>query len=143
MKRRRRTPDPARDRAYLDWHYTLERFLDEAVADALSMFDLDSIEMDKATNRPCAVVETTEMRAEDKPAYWTKKIAEALDVPGYVVQTVLSDRRNPGITDRVVLDIERFRVRRLSDNQMKDMAPAEYAKWLVNLRRSSGLRVAA
>lgn len=137
---RMRAPEPARDYAYSEWHRpaSIARFIPQLAAQRLSMLDLDVIEIDADTNKPVAFIETTELAVAVKQARWTAAIAECAGIPGYVVQTILASHRNPHCK-QVVLDIERFVVRRLRDGDTREMSVREYAEWLVDLRSRNRL----
>lgn len=134
--------DPKRHLAYSEWHRapSLGRFIHNA-AD-MSMFDVDAVEIDKPTNTPVALIETTTGALGDKTHTWTAALGRMSSVPAYVVACRLADVSNPAST-LGALDIASFEVLRLDDKRKRQMSPREYAEWLVDLRRHPRLKVAA
>jgi hypothetical protein len=135
--------DPKRHLAYSEWHResSLRRFIPNARE--MSMMDLDAVEIDRRTNTPLALIETTTGSADGKPHAWTAALGALSGVPSYVVACALSADVNPA-SSLGALDITGFDVRRLDDRRREQMTPQEYAEWLADLRRTPrALRTAA
>ncbi len=139
-----------RNGAYSAWHRaaSLRRFVaTDEEARLLSMVDLDGhmwIEYGDHGRVPLLLMETAIDTGQDiKPATVLRNFAEMSRLHAFVVLTTLSDRRNP--TDRRQRDIETFRVRQVWPKETRwwVMAPTEYCRTLMRLRRESAIRVAA
>jgi hypothetical protein len=101
---------------------------------AQKMMDLDGVEINAATNTPCAYIETTEESVETKHTRWTKTVSTGHPAPGYVMQIVLSDAPNPACQWGPVKDIERFMVKNLATGEARKMDPQQYADFLISRR---------
>lgn len=139
-----------RNRSYSAWHRRLStrRFVGIECAQTLAMIDLDAslyVEYDDGTKEPLALIETARDVGQDyKTATVTKNLARRCKptIRAYCLLYRESERANPA--DPKFQDIAGFRIRRIwpePETGWKLFSPAEWAQYLVKLRRHSASAV--
>ena len=137
-----------RDQSYSAWHRpeSIQRFIGISEAQKLGVIDLDVviwIEFNRRTRIPLVLVETAiDVGQAEKPSTVTQHLAAVFSkqrpIAAYcVLYTLARDRFCPDPDFPDILDIERFRVKRLEPHPEKtwrSLAPGEFAAELVRAR---------
>lgn len=103
---------------YSEWHRQFE---------GIAMIDVDSVECCKVCYEPLAIIEVAMDKGQDKAYTLVKKIADKMQLPGFVVLYTVNNN-----------EITQFRVRRVSPQVSKTYRTAEPELWLSWLRSLQG-----
>lgn len=116
-----------RSLVYSGWHRpsSIKRYINITAAAKLSMIDVDACEYCCFCSTPVALIETQESLAPPKSARVLTVLARMAGIPAYSVSVAVEDE-----------DVVGFRLQQLGvlGAPVTDLAPAEYARWLVRLR---------
>lgn len=130
----------SRDRSYGIWHRvkSINRFLEQRQANALTMADLDSVlfaEYNYPNKLPLCLIEVARDIGQEKPAGVIINLAKMAGIPAYVALYTHAERPNPSNANWP--DIDRFRIKRVHPHPeagWRTLAPQEWAKALVQIR---------
>jgi len=103
---------------YSEWHRQF---------DGIAMIDVDSVECCKVCYEPLAIIEVAMDKGQDKAYTLVKKIADKMQIPGFVVLYTVQEEK-----------IIQFRIRRVSPEVSKTYRTAEPELWLSWLRNLQG-----
>lgn len=120
-----------RDLLYSTWHRpaSVRRFLSPRVTALITVIDIDWCEYCNWCCKPVALLETQESGRAPKSAKVTAQLAEMADLSAWSVSYErTSDNQDIGL----------FRVRQIypASDEVLDLKPAIYAKFLWSLRRT-------
>jgi hypothetical protein len=99
---------------YSEWHRQY---------DGIAYIDIDSVECCKKCYQPLAIIETALDKGQDKVFTLSKKVADKLEIPGFVVLYTIDGEK-----------ITKFRIRRFSPDVSPTYREATPQLWLSYLK---------